>query len=299
MRRLAITKSITRRDSASIERYLQEIGKEELIDATEEVNLAKRIKQGDMIALEKLVKANMRFVVSVAKQYDGSKLNRRGLGLNDLINAGNEGLVKAALRFDHTKGFKFISYAVWWIRQSIIQFTSENSRLVRLPLNVIGSVRKIKKTTSQFGQENDRDPTDDELSELLELETDVIRKARQSDAEAVSLDVKIDEEQERSTSRIDLLSNEESLEDMLMPENRESLRAALNKVLERLDQNDPRMGIIMRRSCGITSSGREETLEDIADDLNLSRERVRQLKVKAERFMRRLATRKDFKEELF
>lgn len=270
MRQLKITKSITNRESQSLEKYLQEIGKVDLLTPEEEVDLAKRIKQGDQIALEKLTKANLRFVVSVAKQYQN-----QGLSLSDLINEGNLGLIKAAQRFDETRGFKFISYAVWWIRQSILQALAEQSRIVRLPLNKVGSLNKINKAFSELEQEFEREPSADELAELLAIPTEEVETTLGVAARHVSMDAPFVEGEDNSL--LDVLENsatpgtDEPLEYM------ESLRREIERSLSTLTD---RQCDVIKLYFGI---GIEHpmSLEDIGDKFGLTRERVRQIKDKA------------------
>jgi RNA polymerase primary sigma factor len=270
MRQLKITKSITNRESQSLEKYLQEIGKVDLLTPEEEVDLAKRIKQGDQVALEKLTKANLRFVVSVAKQYQN-----QGLSLSDLINEGNLGLIKAAQRFDETRGFKFISYAVWWIRQSILQALAEQSRIVRLPLNKVGSLNKINKAFSELEQEFEREPSADELAELLAIPTEEVETTLGVAARHVSMDAPFVEGEDNSL--LDVLENsatpgtDEPLEYM------ESLRREIERSLSTLTE---RQCDVIKLYFGI---GIEHpmSLEDIGDQFGLTRERVRQIKDKA------------------
>lgn len=270
MRQLKITKSITNRESQSVEKYLQEIGKVDLITAEEEVELAKRIKKGDQRALERLVNANLRFVVSVAKQYQN-----QGLTLNDLINEGNVGLVKAAQKFDETRGFKFISYAVWWIRQSIMQALAEQSRLVRLPLNKVGSLSKIRKALITLEQEYDREPSAEELANYLDIDVREVETTLKLSSRHTSLDAPL----------IDGESN--SLSDVLQNDNAEMADSymdyvdSLRKETERsLNSLTPRQRDVVKLYFGI---GVEHpmSLEDIGDHLNITRERVRQIKDKA------------------
>ena len=273
MRQLKITKSITNRESEALEKYLQEIGKEELISIEEEVELAARIRNGDQKALERLTKANLRFVVSVAKQYQN-----QGLSLPDLINEGNLGLIKAAEKFDETRGFKFISYAVWWIRQAILQAIAEQSRIVRLPLNQVGSVNKINKLLSRFEQENERRPSVEEISERIDLPEDKIDEAINISGKHVSVDAPFTDSDENSL--LDVLVNDDapSADKQLFVE---SLRLEINKALEGL--NDRERSII-EAFFGINQP--EMTLEEIGSKFNLTRERVRQIKEKAIRHLR-------------
>jgi RNA polymerase primary sigma factor len=270
MRQLKITKSITNRESQSLEKYLQEIGKVDLLTPEEEVDLAQRIKQGDQIALEKLTKANLRFVVSVAKQYQN-----QGLTLSDLINEGNLGLIKAAQRFDETRGFKFISYAVWWIRQSILQALAEQSRIVRLPLNKVGSLNKINKAFSQLEQEFEREPSADELADLLEINREEVETTLGVAARHVSVDAPFQEGEENSL--LDVLENTNSPRTDSQLEYVESLRKEIERSLNTLTD---RQRDVIKYYFGI---GVEHpmSLEDIGEQFGLTRERVRQIKDKA------------------
>lgn len=269
MRQLKITKSITNRESASLDKYLQEIGKEELITVEEEVELAQRIKKGDQEALEKLTRANLRFVVSVAKQYQN-----QGLSLPDLINEGNLGLIKAAKRFDETRGFKFISYAVWWIRQAILQALAEQARIVKLPLNKIGSINKVNRAFTELEQKFEREPSIEELSEVLELAPDDIKEALKSSNRHISMDAPISQDEE-STMYDVLLSNESPSPD------RGLLNDSLRKEIERaLATLTPREASIIRLYFGLNGK-HPHTLEEIGEELDLTRERVRQIKEKA------------------
>ncbi len=270
MRQLKITKSITNRESQSLEKYLQEIGKVDLLTPEEEVELAKRIKQGDQTALEKLTKANLRFVVSVAKQYQN-----QGLSLSDLINEGNLGLIKAAQRFDETRGFKFISYAVWWIRQSILQALAEQSRIVRLPLNKVGSLNKINKAFSELEQNYEREPSADELAAQLEIPTEEVETTLGVAARHVSMDAPFVDGEDNSL--LDVLENIHSPKTDQDLEYTESLRLEIERSLSTL--TDRQMDVI-KLYFGI---GVEHplSLEDIGDKFGLTRERVRQIKDKA------------------
>lgn len=270
MRQLKITKSITNRESQSLEKYLQEIGKVDLLTPEEEVDLAKRIKEGDQIALERLTKANLRFVVSVAKQYQN-----QGLSLSDLINEGNLGLIKAAQRFDETRGFKFISYAVWWIRQSILQALAEQSRIVRLPLNKVGSLNKINKAFSELEQEYEREPSAEELAELLEIPTEEVETTLGVAARHVSMDAPFVEGEDNSL--LDVLENSTSPGTDTALEYLESLRREIERSLSTLTD---RQADVIKLYFGI---GIEHpmSLEDIGDKFGLTRERVRQIKDKA------------------
>ena len=273
MRQLKITKSITNRESASLDKYLQEIGKEEMISAEEEVELAQAIKKGDQKALERLTKANLRFVVSVAKQYQN-----QGLSLPDLINEGNLGLLKAAERFDETRGFKFISYAVWWIRQSILQAISEQSRIVRLPLNQVGSVNKINREISKFEQLNERRPSVDEIADHIDLPEEKIDEAMNINGRHVSVDAPFSDADD--SSLLDVLVNEDvPMTDM--PLVAESLKSEIQTALNVLSERERN---VIECSYGIDCP--ELTLEEIGEKFGLSRERVRQIKEKAIRKLR-------------
>jgi len=268
MRQLKIVKQITNRESQSIEKYLQEIGKEDLLTADQEVDLAQRIRQGDQIALERLTKSNLRFVVSVAKQYQN-----QGLSLNDLINEGNLGLIKAALRFDETRGFKFISYAVWWIRQSILQGLAEHSRIVRLPANKVGALNKLKQTFAQLEQEFEREPTPDEVAEVMEISSDEVGDYIKTGGRHVSLDAPIGEEDEGNMMNVMQDKESKSPESGLISD---SLKKEVKRILDALS---PREAIILSHFFGL--NGNEYlSFEEIGQKLNLSRERVRQKKLK-------------------
>ena len=270
MRQLKITKSITNRESQSLEKYLQEIGKVELISPEEEVRLARRIKQGDQSALDKLTKANLRFVVSVAKQYQN-----QGLSLPDLINEGNLGLIKAAQRFDETRGFKFISYAVWWIRQSILQALAEQSRIVRLPLNKVGLTNKIQKAFSQLEQEYEREPSPEELAELLELETEEVSATLGIAARHVSMDTPLSEGEDNTL--VDVLENPNAERAETNIEHNESLKMEIERSMKMLTERQKEV------ICYFFGLGVDHpmSLEDIGEKFNLTRERVRQIKDKA------------------
>ena len=273
MRQLKITKSITNREGDSLDKYLQEIGHEELISVDEEVELAQRIRQGDRKALEKLTKANLRFVVSVAKQYQN-----QGLSLPDLINEGNVGLIKAAEKFDETRGFKFISYAVWWIRQSILQAIAEQSRIVRLPLNQVGSVNKINRVLNKFEQEHERRPSIDEIADKIDIPQDKIEEAMKANGKHVSMDAPFADGEDNSL--LDVLPNLDSpMADKTLVI--ESLREEINRAL--LTLNDRERNII-QAFFGINQP--EMTLEEIGTKYGLTRERVRQIKEKAIRRLR-------------
>ena len=273
MRQLKITKSITNRESASLDKYLQEIGKEELISVEEEVELAQRIKKGDKEALEKLTKANLRFVVSVAKQYQN-----QGLSLPDLINEGNLGLIKAAEKFDETRGFKFISYAVWWIRQSILQALAEQSRIVRLPLNQVGSLNKINKAFARFEQEHERTPSAEELATELELPKEKVTDTLRVAGRHISVDAPFADGEDNSL--LDVLVNADSPNADRGLIN-ESLATEVDRALEILTERERD---IIRYFFGIGCS--EMTLEEIGEKFDLTRERVRQIKEKAIRKLR-------------
>ena len=270
MRQLKITKSITNRESQSLEKYLQEIGKVDLLTPEEEVDLAKRIKEGDQEALEKLTKANLRFVVSVAKQYQN-----QGLSLSDLINEGNLGLIKAAQRFDETRGFKFISYAVWWIRQSILQALAEQSRIVRLPLNKVGSLNKINRAFSELEQEFEREPSSEELADLLEIPTEEVETTLGVAARHVSMDAPFVDGEDNSL--LDVLENSSTPDTDKKLEYGESLRKEIERSLSTLTE---RQMDVIKLYFGI---GVEHpmSLEDIGEKFGLTRERVRQIKDKA------------------
>jgi RNA polymerase primary sigma factor len=273
MRQLKITKSITNRESASLDKYLQEIGKEGLITVEEEVELAQRIKKGDREALEKLTRANLRFVVSVAKQYQN-----QGLSLPDLINEGNLGLIKAAEKFDETRGFKFISYAVWWIRQSILQALAEQSRIVRLPLNQVGSLNKLNKAFNKFEQQNERTPTPEELAETLEIPKEKVADTLRVSGRHVSVDAPFVEGEDNSLLDV-LVNNDSPKADKLL------ISESLNREIERaLSTLTERERDIIKLFFGIGIQ--EMTLEEIGERFGLTRERVRQIKEKAIRRLR-------------
>ena len=273
MRQLKINKSITNRESASLDKYLQEIGREELVSVEEEVELAQRIKKGDRKALEKLTRANLRFVVSVAKQYQN-----QGLSLPDLINEGNVGLIKAAEKFDETRGFKFISYAVWWIRQSILQAIAEQSRIVRLPLNQVGSVNKINKVLNKFEQENERKPSLEEISEKVDLPEDKIDDALKINSRHVSVDAPLSDGDDNSLLDV-LVNNDSPMADRSLV--LESLRAEINTALQSLNERERN---VIEAFFGINQQ--EMTLDEIGTKYGLTRERVRQIKEKAIRRLR-------------
>ena len=273
MRQLKITKSITNRESEALEKYLAEIGHEELLNTDEEVELAQRIRKGDRKALERLTKANLRFVVSVAKQYQN-----QGLSLPDLINEGNLGLIKAAEKFDETRGFKFISYAVWWIRQSIMQAIAEQSRIVRLPLNQVGSVNKINRLLNKFEQENERRPSVDEISEQIDLPEDKVGEAMMVSGRHVSVDAPFVEGEDNSLLDVLINDNAPMADRQLV---KESLRTEIDSVLQTLTERER---LIISAFYGIGQP--EMTLEEIGNKYGLTRERVRQIKEKAIRRLR-------------
>jgi len=270
MRQLKITKSITNRESQSLDKFLQEIGREDLISVEEEVELAGRIRNGDMAARERLVNANLRFVVSVAKQYQN-----QGLSLPDLINEGNVGLIKAAEKFDETRGFKFISYAVWWIRQSILQALAEQARIVRLPLNQVGSLNKIQKAYSRFEQEFERRPSAEELAEELDMPIDKIAEVLRMQGRHVSMDAPFVDGEDNSL--IDVMENHDSprADRALISE---SLTQEIDRALATLSDREQR---IIRKFFGVGNGVQEKTLEEIGVEEGLTRERVRQIKEKA------------------
>lgn len=276
MRQLKISTTITNRVSPSLDKYLQEIGREELISASEEVELAQRIKQGDKEALDKLTRANLRFVVSVAKQYQ-----HQGLSLPDLINEGNLGLIRAAKKFDETRGFKFISYAVWWIRQSILQALAEQSRIVRLPLNQVGSLNRITKELAKFEQENQRRPSPEELAERLEIPVDKLSDTMNVSGRQISVDAPFAEGEDNSL--LDVLPNDDSpMADFSL--NQESLSKEVDRALQQLHDRERE---IIKMFFGIGCQ--EMSLEEIGEKFDLTRERVRQIKEKA---IRRLKAQK-------
>ncbi len=279
MRQLKITKSITNRENDSLDKYLQEIGRVEMVSIEEEIELAQRIKKGDRKALEKLTKANLRFVVSVAKQYQN-----QGLSLPDLINEGNMGLIKAAEKFDETRGFKFISYAVWWIRQSILQAIAEQSRIVRLPLNQVGSMNKINRMLSKFEQENERRPSIEEISESVDLSHEKIDDALKIQNKHVSMDAPLFEGE--ASNLLDIMVNDDApMADKSLV--LESLRAEIKNVLKSLSERER---MVVEAFYGIGQP--EMTLEEIGTKFGLTRERVRQIKEKAIRRLRNSTTNK-------
>ena len=283
MRQLKISKQITNRESQSLDKYLQEIGKVDLLTADEEVVLAKRIREGDQLALEKLTKANLRFVVSVAKQYQN-----QGLSLGDLINEGNLGLIKAAQRFDETRGFKFISYAVWWIKQSILQALAEQSRIVRLPLNRVGSLNKISKTFSELEQKFEREPSPEELAEVLEVSASEVVDTMKISGRHVSMDAPFVQGEENSL--LDVLENDgdEKPDDGLM---NDSLRKEVQRALSTLTSRE---ADVITLYFGLNGE-HAMTLEEIGEKFNLTRERVRQIKEKAIRRLRHTSRSKTLK----
>jgi RNA polymerase primary sigma factor len=288
MRQLKIAKQVTNRETASLDKYLQEIGRVDLITADEEVELARRIRAGDRAALERLTKANLRFVVSVSKQYQN-----QGLALPDLINEGNLGLIKAAERFDETRGFKFISYAVWWIRQSILQALAEQARIVRLPLNKIGNINKINRAFSELEQKFERPPSAEELAEFLDCSTDEVKQSLAQNGRHISMDAPLVEGDESSSNMYDVLSGE----GMPSPENNltiESLRSDIKRSLLGLT---PRESEVISMFYGL--EGRPPmSLEEIGDRFDLTRERVRQIKEKAIRRLKHTSKNKILKSYL-
>ncbi|MBT4345295.1 MAG: sigma-70 family RNA polymerase sigma factor [Flavobacteriales bacterium] len=283
MRQLKITKQVTNRETASLDKYLQEIGRVELITAEEEVELAQKIKAGDERALDKLTKANLRFVVSVSKQYQN-----QGLTLPDLINEGNLGLIKAAKRFDETRGFKFISYAVWWIRQSILQALAEQSRIVRLPLNKIGSINKINKAYAVLEQKFERPPTPEEISELVELSITEVKQSLKNTGRHISMDAPLIEGED--SSLYDVMGSEDSPNpdaDLMLESLREEIRRAL-------DTLTPREADVVSSYFGL-NGGYAMTLEEIGEKFDLTRERVRQIKEKAVRRLKQTSRSKILK----
>ncbi len=286
MRQLKITKQVTNRETASLDKYLQEIGKVDLITADDEVELAQRIKAGDKQALEKLVKSNLRFVVSVAKQYQN-----QGLSLPDLINEGNLGLIKAAKRFDETRGFKFISYAVWWIRQSILQALAEQSRIVRLPLNKIGSINKINKMFAKLEQENERPPSPEELAEALDMSINDVKISLKNAGRHISMDAPLVEGEESNLYDVLRSGESPSPDKTLMLE---SLRTEIERALNTLT---PREADVIKLYFGLNGN-HMMTLEEIGETFDLTRERVRQIKEKAIRRLKHTSRSKILKSYL-
>lgn len=271
MRQLKISKQVTNRETASLDKYLQEIGKVDLITADEEVDLARKIRAGDHFALEKLTKANLRFVVSVSKQYQN-----QGLSLPDLINEGNLGLIKAAQRFDETRGFKFISYAVWWIRQSILQALAEQSRIVRLPLNKIGAINKINKTFAKLEQEFEREPSPEEIAKMLEISESDVKESMKNTGRHVSMDAPLTTGDDNAGSMYDVMEADDSPS----PENgllNESLRREIERALHTLTSRE---ADVVKLYFGLNGE-HAMTLEEIGEKFDLTRERVRQIKEKA------------------
>ncbi len=287
MRQLKITKQVTNRETASLDKYLSEIAREQLITADEEVELARRIKTGDTWALNKLTKSNLRFVVSVSKQYQN-----QGLSLPDLINEGNLGLIKAAQRFDETRGFKFISYAVWWIRQSILQAIAEQSRIVRLPLNKIGAINKINKTFSKLEQEFEREPSADELATLLDLTEDDIRETMKNNGRHISMDAPLGNNEDAG-SMLDLIASDE-LPSPMFELMSESLRQEIERALKTLTVRE---ADVIKFFFGLNGKY-PLTLEEIGEKFELTRERVRQIKEKAVRRLKHTSRSKILKSYL-
>ncbi|MGE0079385.1 MAG: RNA polymerase sigma factor RpoD/SigA [Bacteroidales bacterium] len=283
MRQLKIIKQVTNREAVSLDKYLHEIGKVDLLTADEEVTLARKLKDGDHEAMSKLVKANLRFVVSVAKQYQN-----QGLSLPDLINEGNVGLIKAAQRFDETRGFKFISYAVWWIRQSILQALAEQARIVKLPLNKIGSINKVNRALTELEQRFEREPTIIELSETLELAPNDIKEALRSNSRHISMDAPLTQEEDGTLYDI-ILSPDSPMPDRGLLN--ESLRREIERALATLT---PREANIIRLYFGLNGK-HPHTLEEIGEEFDLTRERVRQIKEKALKRLKQVARSKMLK----
>ncbi len=283
MRQLKITKQVTNRDTASLDKYLQEISKMQLISSDEEVELAKQIKQGDTKALDKLVNANLRFVISVAKQYQN-----QGLSLQDLINEGNLGLIKAAKRFDETRGFKFISYAVWWIRQSILQAIAEQSRIVRLPLNKIGSINRVHKTFSRLEQAFEREPSIHEIAEELEIRPADVSTSINSSGKHISMDAPLIQDEEGSLYEVLKSKDTPSPDEKLI---NESLKKEIERTLSTLNNREAE---IVKLFFGLNGY-HQHSLEEIGEEFNLTRERVRQIKEKAVRRLRHTARNKNLR----
>tara|TARA_R110002049_G_scaffold65731_1_gene172335 strand:+ start:366 stop:1229 length:864 start_codon:yes stop_codon:yes gene_type:complete len=279
MRQLKISQQITKRESKSLEKYLQDVSKEEMINAEEEVELAIKIQTGDMVALNRLVRANLRFVISVAKQYQNT-----GLTLEDLINEGNLGLIEAAKRYDHTKGFKFISYAVWWIRQSILKAAADNSRTIRLPHNRLGEIQKISKASNEFEQKNERTPTADELSDLTEMDVAKVEMSLKMSKKQVSIDAPMSNDDDNN-SLVSVLENSDTPDptDSLM---QESLSKDLERTLSYLKGMEAE---VIRLFYGLGGSS-EMTLEEIGNTFGLTRERIRQIKERGLRRLRRVSS---------
>jgi RNA polymerase primary sigma factor len=288
MRQLKIAKQVTNRETASLDKYLQEIGRVDLVTADEEVELAKRIREGDKLALERLTKANLRFVVSVSKQYQN-----QGLSLPDLINEGNMGLIKAAERFDETRGFKFISYAVWWIRQSILQALAEQARIVRLPLNKIGTINRINRAFSELEQKYERPPTADELAEYLDCSVSDVRQSLVNSGRHISMDAQLIEGDESSSSLYDVLPNDS----LPTPEDRLAVESLRNDIERSLSTLTSREGDVVRMFYGLNGKS-PLTLEEIGERFDLTRERVRQIKEKAIRRLRHTSRSKVLKSYL-
>ena len=286
MRQLKIIKQVTNRDTQSLDKYLHEIGKVDLLTAEQEVDLARRIRKGDMEALNKLIKANLRFVVSVSKQYQN-----QGLSLPDLINEGNLGLIKAAQRFDETRGFKFISYAVWWIRQSILQALAEQARIVRLPLNKIGSINKINKTLTLLEQKFEREPTAEEIADVLEISPNDVKKAMRNSGRHLSMDAPIGSEDEGNMYDILQNKNIPGPDRVLIDD---SLRKEIERALTTLSQRE---ADILRYYFGLNGAP-PHTLEEIGEKFDLTRERVRQIKEKAIRRLKHTSRSKNLKSYL-
>ncbi|MBN2682553.1 MAG: sigma-70 family RNA polymerase sigma factor [Bacteroidales bacterium] len=286
MRQLKITKQVTNRETPSLDKYLHEIGKVELVTAEEEVELAKRIRSGDAQALNRLIKANLRFVVSVAKQYQN-----QGLSLPDLINEGNVGLIKAAQRFDETRGFKFISYAVWWIRQAILQSLAEQARIVRLPLNKIGTINRINRVFNKLEQEFEREPSTDEVADAMEMAPGDIKDALKSNSRHISMDAPLSEGEDSNMYEV-LSSSESPLPDRSLLS--ESLRKEIERALSTLT---PREADIVRLYFGLNNHP-QHTLEEIGEEFDLTRERVRQIKEKAIRRLKHTSRSRNLKSYL-
>jgi len=277
MRQLKITQQITKRESRSLEKYLQEVSREGMITADEEVELAQRIKEGDEVALDKLVRSNLRFVISVAKQYQNT-----GLTLEDLINEGNLGLIEAAKRYDHTKGFKFISYAVWWIRQSILKAAADNSRTIRLPHNRLGEIQKINRASSEFEQTMEREPTDAELSEILDMDIEKIQNSRKMSKKQSSLDAPMANDDNNSLVSVIESQDSPAPSDLLI---HESLSTDIERTLQFLKGMEAE---VIRLFYGL-SDRKEMTLEEIGNHFGLTRERIRQIKERGLRRLKRLS----------